>query len=88
MIDREKTDRWCGSNGISPANLLAGAFAVVLSKLARTTLPAFALLTHGRSDRRLRQAYGMFVKSIAVKACCDGEKTAISLLHDLRRCVF
>ena len=88
LIDREKTDHWCGSNGISPANLMAGAFAVVLSKLARTTLPAFALLTHGRSDRRLRQAYGMFVKSIAVKACCDGEKNAISLLHELRRWLF
>ena len=88
LINRDKTDSWCGSNGISPAILLAGAFAVVLSKLARTTIPTFALLTHGRSDRRLRQAYGMFVKSIAVTARCDGDKTAVSLLHDLRHWLF
>jgi amino acid adenylation domain-containing protein len=88
LMDREKTDRWCDSNGISPAILFAGAFAVVLSKLARTSHPAFALLTHGRTDRRLRQAYGMFVKSIAVKASCDGEKTAVSLLHELKHWLF
>lgn len=87
-LPRQAIDQWCAQHSISPNILLMGAFAIVLSRMGRSSEAVFATLHHGRTDRRLSTAYGMFVKTMAVKVSCDNDKTVGELLHDLRHWQF
>ena len=63
-ISRTKVDDWCKENGFAPYQLLQAAFSYVLARLLREEKVAYTTIYHGRRDPRVRQAYGMFVRTI------------------------
>ena len=63
-LPREEIDHWCEQHQVAPNHLFMAAFCIVLSKMCHCSRVAFATLSHGRNNRRLRQAYGMFVKTV------------------------
>ena len=84
-IGKEQVDTWCHKNAISPNLLMMGAFAVVLSRMSGEEKVTFATLNHGRSDRRLKNAYGMFVKSVPVVAEASPELSVKLFFSILRK---
>ena len=63
-INRTMVDDWCKENGFVPYQLLQAAFSDVLARLLREEKVAYTTIYHGRRDPRVRQAYGMFVRTI------------------------
>ena len=63
-INRAKVDNWCQENGFAPYQLFQAAFSYVLSRLVREEKVAYTTIYHGRRDPRVKQAYGMFVRTI------------------------
>ncbi len=63
-ISREAVDNWSKSNGFAPYQLFQAAFSYVLARLLREDKVSYTTIYHGRRDPRVRQAYGMFVRTI------------------------
>ena len=63
-INRAMVDGWCQENGFAPYQLFQAAFSYVLARLLREEKVAYTTIYHGRRDPRVRQAYGMFVRTI------------------------
>ncbi|MBP5508152.1 MAG: amino acid adenylation domain-containing protein [Prevotella sp.] len=63
-ISRTKVDDWCKDKGFAPYQLFQAAFSYVLVRLLREEKVAYTTIYHGRRDQRVRQAYGMFVRTI------------------------
>lgn len=63
-ISRPMVDNWCKENGFAPYQLCQAAFSYVLARLLREEKVAYTTIYHGRRDPRVRQAYGMFVRTI------------------------
>ncbi len=63
-ISRATVDGWCKDNGFSAYQLFQAAFSYVLSRLLREDKVAYTTVYHGRRDSRVKQAYGMFVRTI------------------------
>jgi len=63
-ISRAMVDDWCRANGFAPYQLFQAAFSYVLSRLLREEKVGYTTIYHGRRDPRVKQAYGMFVRTI------------------------
>ena len=63
-INRALVDDWCKDNGFAPYQLFQAAFSYVLSRLVREDKVAYTTVYHGRHEPRVKQAYGMFVRTI------------------------
>ncbi|MCR5132249.1 MAG: amino acid adenylation domain-containing protein [Prevotella sp.] len=63
-ISREEVDNWSKANGLAPYQLFQAAFSYVLARLLREDKVSYTTIYHGRRDPRVRQAYGMFVRTI------------------------
>lgn len=87
-IEGKSVDSWCITNHVSHNILFCAAFALVLSRMGRTGSAVFATLNHGRTDRRLNNSYGMFVKSMPVLADCEENLTAEELMLSLKSWMF
>ena len=85
-VSQDEISDWCRRYGVSANVLFLSAFALVLSRLSRKSRLGLSVIHHGRSDRRLREAYGMFVTAMPVVASMDdaASLTVRELLHQLR----
>ena len=63
-INRKAVDDWCREHGFAPYQIFQAAFSYVLSRMTREDKVAYTTVYHGRRDQRVRQAYGMFVRTI------------------------
>ncbi len=63
-INRVMVDDWCKENGFAPYQIFQAAFSYVLARLLREEKVAYTTIFHGRRDPRVKQAYGMFVRTI------------------------
>ena len=67
FLSEQEVKVWCTQHDISPGLLLMAAFAYTLSVAGRTSQFAFTTASHGRTQQRIRQAFGMFVRIVPVK---------------------
>ena len=63
-ISRKMVDGWSKENGFAPYQVFQAAFSYVLARLLREEKVAYTTIYHGRRDPRVKQAYGMFVRTI------------------------
>ena len=85
FVERETIDQWCEMNGVAPNLLFSTAFSLVLSRLSGDREVAFLTLFHGRKDRRLRTAWGMFVSTLPQLLSHEPTDTISSLLKKHRQ---
>ena len=84
FISQDVVDNWCDMHSTKSNLLFMAAFSLVLSKFARTKDLAYYSVNHGRMDKRLRDVYGMFVKSTPILAKVDHEQRAIDFINGFR----
>ncbi len=84
-LSREGVDSWCRDHQVQPNWLFMAAFCIVMAKLSRQPQVAFATLSHGRFDRKLRDAYGMFVRTVPFVVDMDAEEETLDFIRRLRR---
>ncbi len=82
--DRNAIDTWCKANNTPPNIIFSAAFSLVLSRLSGERETAFLTLFHGRTDRRLRNVWGMFVSTLPQLASHQPSDTIGSLLQQHR----
>ena len=68
FVNQPECDAWCKEHGVAVNLLFQAAFSYVLTVLLRQEKVAYYTVNHGRMDKRLREVYGMFVKSVPVMA--------------------
>ena len=65
-VDMAKVENFCSQHGITPAHLfLAGTFYAV-SRFVNSRNVYISTISNGRSDMRLTNCFGMFVKTLAL----------------------
>ena len=84
-LDYESVDKWCQENGTAPNLLFMAAFSYVLSEASREEQVVYRTINHGRMDKRLMNAYGMFVKSAPILANVDRSQRVIDFIKGFRR---
>ena len=84
-LARKGVDNWCRDHQVQPNWLFMAAFCIVMAKLSRQPQVAFATLSHGRFDRKLRDAYGMFVRTVPFVVDVDAEEETLDFIRRLRR---
>ncbi|MBO4658382.1 MAG: amino acid adenylation domain-containing protein [Prevotella sp.] len=81
----EHIRKWCEKHDASPHHLLMAAFCLTLSKLSHQKSMVFSTINHGRYDKRLSAAYGMFVSTIPFVVDIDEEMTIYDLMAQIKR---
>lgn len=81
----DAVDQWCKDNGTSSNLLYMAAYSLVMSRLTREQQVVFESVNHGRMDKRLANAYGMFVKSVPILADVTSEVTVLDFIKSFRR---
>lgn len=84
-MDSEKVDVWCQENGTAANLLYMAAFSYVLAEASRDDEVTYRTINHGRMDKRLIDAYGMFVKSSPVLTVIDRQQKVIDFIKSFRR---
>lgn len=84
-IDQQQVDEWCKQQGTAANLLFMAAFSYVLSESSREEQVVYRTINHGRIDRRLRTAYGMFVKSVPVLSDVNRNQKVIEFIKGFRR---
>lgn len=85
QIDAAQVEEWGRANGVTSNLLFMAAYAVVLSRFSGEEKVAFCTLNHGRTDRRVRSIYGMFVKNAPVMADVSPSKNVLDFVKEQRR---
>ena len=78
-------DNWCKEHGTTSNLLFMAAFSLVISRITREQKIAYHTLNHGRMDKRLMNAYGMFVRSVPILADVDDKQPVIDFVKGFRR---
>ena len=84
FIPQATVDEWCKQQGTQSNLLFMAAFSLVLSKLTHQSDVAYYSINHGRMDKRLRNAYGMFVKSVPILAKVSGQQPVMDFIKSFR----
>ena len=79
-INRAMVDGWCQEHGFAPYQLFQAAFSYVLARMVRENQVAYTTVYHGRRDPRVKQAYGMFVRTIPFMMEIKKEQTVIDYI--------
>ena len=84
-INRAMVDDWCKANGLAPYQLFQAAFSYVLARLLREEKVAYTTIYHGRRDPRVKQAYGMFVRTIPFMMEIKKEQTVLDYIASVHQ---
>ena len=84
FMPMEGVAEWCKRNDTAPNLLLMAAFAYTLSVVGRESSSVFTTTSHGRIQRRLREAFGMFVVTVPVRAMVDPNAKVADLVRSFR----
>ncbi len=75
---------WCRRYDTAPNLLLMAAFAYTLSVVGRESSSVFTTTSHGRIQRRLREAFGMFVRTVPVRALVNPDTKVTDFVKSFR----
>lgn len=66
VVESNKVDDFCKSNGVSPAEFYLAAASYTISRYANTKDVYLSTISNGRSDIRTASTYGMMVKTLPI----------------------
>ena len=84
-ISRPMVDCWCQEQGFAPYQIFQAAFSYALTRILREDKVAYTTIYHGRRDPRVREAHGMFVRTIPFMMEIKQQQTVreyIAAVHD------
>ena len=81
-ISVEKINAFCQNHGIYKNNLFITAYAFLLAKYNNEQEVFFPTAYNGRTDKRLANTVGMFVKTLPVQIKFENDTTVLQLLKN------
>lgn len=85
FVDCNSINSRCSELGIASNLLFMASFSLVLSRFSGKDKVTYYTINHGRNDRRLKHAYGMFVKSVPILADIKEEQRVIDFIKGFRQ---
>lgn len=85
FVNCKMIDEKCIEIGVNSNLLFMAAFSLVLSRFSGKDKITYYTINHGRTDKRLKHAYGMFVKSVPILAELREEQNTIDFIKGFRR---
>lgn len=82
-IESAGVNAWCEQHQLRPNNLIQAAFSLVLSRMSRQQRVAYVSVRHGRFDKALLDAYGMFVKTVPVLVDAKPDMTVMDYVKSV-----
>lgn len=70
-IDMKRIESFCSQNELTPAHLFLAAAFYTVSRFANSRNVYLSTISNGRSDMRLTNCFGMFVKTLAIAVDVD-----------------
>ncbi|HHX62440.1 MAG TPA: amino acid adenylation domain-containing protein, partial [Epulopiscium sp.] len=71
LVDKDKVEDFCKTNGVTPAHLFLGGVAYTLSRFAGTKETHLCTASSGRSNMDIQNTMGMFVETIPLSIHMD-----------------
>ena len=84
FVNINKVDTLCKEQGVAVNLLFQAAFSYALSMILREDKVAYTTLNHGRVDKRLREAIGMFVRTVPVISEIKAGQTVRDYIQSFR----
>ena len=84
-LPMKAVDAWCAGRRMASYHFLLAAFSLTLSKLSHQQKVVFCTLNHGRYDKRLGEAYGMFVSTMPFVAAIEPGMTLDMLVEQVKK---
>ena len=88
-ISAEEIDSFCSANAVTPSNFFLSAFMQTLHRLTRNETVAITTVNNGRSDVRLVDDIGFFVKTLPVVSKMSpkraGETSPVDMALDIQQ---
>ena len=78
-------DAWCKEKGVAVNLLFQAAFSYAVSVILGEKTMAYTTVSHGRNDKRLRSAYGMYVRSVPILSKIEPDMTVRDYIMSFRR---
>ncbi|MCQ4635722.1 amino acid adenylation domain-containing protein [Anaerovorax odorimutans] len=82
LCDGLKVDGFCREHSVTPAQLFLAAAFYTLSRYLSSKDIYLCTISNGRSDLKLQNAMGMFVKTLPLAANVEGSKTVLRLIEE------
>lgn len=70
-VDMESVQKFCSENGVTPAHLFLAASFYAVSRFTNSRNVYLSTISNGRSDMRLTNCFGMFVRTIPLGISVD-----------------
>ena len=84
LFDHAAVQTYIQSHGLTENSLFTGAFAYALAKFGGTAEAHFCTVNNGRHDARLKDAVGMFVRTLPLSFAIDEKKGIPDFLSDVQ----
>ncbi len=81
----DELDDWCATHGVAINNLYMGALGYVLSCYSHENKIAISTVNHGRTNKKVAHAYGMFVRSAPILYNIDPQAKITDFVGSMRR---
>ncbi|MDR1915428.1 MAG: amino acid adenylation domain-containing protein [Synergistaceae bacterium] len=85
-VDRSAAESFCRLNGTSLAGLFLAALSYAISRWTYSPNVYIATISSGRSDTRLQNSFGMFVRTLPLALRADSQADGDSSLDFVRSC--
>ncbi len=80
-LPKDEITAFCKEHNTEAHIMVQAAFALVLSRLSRQQQVAYASVRHGRTGKDMAAAYGMFEKTVPVKADAGKDTTTADFVN-------
>ena len=80
QLSREEVNNWSTEQASTPPLLFMAAFAYAASVAGRTKDFCFTTINHGRPQKELWKAQGLFIRNIPLRATIDQDMKAIDFI--------
>ena len=87
-IDHKAVKAWCASHDVAPNSFYNAVFGFTVSRFNYANEAVYTTIFSGRSDSRLADTIGMYVKTIPVLSQVDQELSVVDYVRTIQRQIF
>ena len=79
-VDSDAVNSFCRTHAVTAASLFLAASSLTLARFTRSSAVAFSTISSGRSDPRLQNTVGMFVRTLPFCAALSAKETGLDFI--------
>lgn len=81
-VDRQQAEAFCGKHGLTLAGLFLAATSYCLGRWTGSPQVSLSTISSGRSDSRIQNSFGMFVRTLPLVISLGQEQTVLDYIRE------